>query len=690
MQMSSNRIMNQRQAMTRQANPQMRAGQNTTARPTSSLSDYGQARRPAVMSEGQLIRGEVTDLRNNEIEITLEDNTILAAHIEDGTMLSIGDTAAFRVTDTTGGVITVRAIPKTELLQEMTTIYKALEEAGLPKNDKNIELVRSLMREGLAINQQTIMNSMRLNYQYPEVSISTLLQLEKYGLPITAQNAASFEALKDGAFHMETQLVQLTDTLSELLAEGSFRDAKEIADLLSVISPTAKELQKTTLTPLQMPPVLSEREQGELLDILSNFQDTEAVQQQLEQGKLTLQDTARIILDCMDQAMQLDEKNAMSAEADFETEEEENPAQQQTDGAGREAASLFRNLFQRLTKGETEAALHKETEPALDIPKTIELFDHPVIQRLLEQYHSAQGEASMPGILTSGELKLLGSAVEQLDPASVHGKELAAQLRQGKLSIPEFMGRLRELFYHMTENPIREPELLFGQPAFTKVLRQAFLLSATLSPKEISQKGTLSECYQETDIRMEQLERLLRMPEHGNSPAAERLLGQAAQLRSDLSFLNSMEEVFRYIQLPLRQNQKMKQAELFVYTRKDAIAEHPERLSVLLHLEPEHLGPLDIHLSLKRHQVEAVFYPAKEEQSGLPGSRGMQGSTEKLLSGHMDQLAGALEKKGFQLTHRIETSEYLKKEEPSKSFGHFLKEQSGTGTKRRYSFDIRA
>lgn len=696
MQMSSNRITNQRQAMARQANSQMRAGQNPMARPTSSLSDYGQAKRPAVMSEGQLIRGEVTDLRNNEIEITLEDNTILAAHIEDGTMLSIGDTAAFRVTSVAGGVVTVKAIPKTELLQEMSTIYKALEEAGLPKNDKNIELVRSLLKEGLAINQQTIMNSLRLNYQYPDVQVGTLLQLEKYGLPLTSQNAASFEALKEGAFSVAAQLEQMSNSLQGVLAEDGITDAKGLSELLSIISPSQLETEGEGL---QQESVffLTTQEQQEFFDILSNFQDVDEFAEQFRQGTLSLREAMHTVLDCMDQAMQIDEKNAMSMAHEFGSAGQEQPEKTDMEKSDAQTASpsVFRSFLRRLTGGEAERTGQTPAEgqnTALDIPKTIDLFDHPVIQKLFEQYQAEQKDSdSLLQMFTPEELKSLGNAIEHLFADSERGNQLAVNVRHGNLPVHELMTRLRELLSSTDTGITKDAFASFvKEPVFGKVVKRSFLLATTMAPGEFSQKENLSDCFRETYVRMEQLEQFLRVHDNGNSLSAAQLSEQAAQTKADLSFLNLMEDVFRYVQIPLRSNGKHAQAELFVYTKKDAIAEHPERLSVLLHLDMEHLGPLDIHLAMNYNRVESVFYLAEEDESSSSKVKKSMEATKKLLSEHMNQLAAALEEKGFLFYHRIEKSEHLKWGEPSKSFEHYLEEQSGTGAKRRYSFDIRA
>ena len=52
--------------------------------------------------------------------------------------------------------------------------------------------------------------------------------------------------------------------------------------------------------------------------------------------------------------------------------------------------------------------------------------------------------------------------------------------------------------------------------------------------------------------------------------------------------------------------------ELYVYTKKRELAQNGSSISVLLHLDMNHLGPIDIHLSLTGKSVAAKFYLEEE------------------------------------------------------------------------------
>ena len=147
MAITSNRIPNNPSA----ANP---TTSKAAGRNVGSLSNYGQSLPVKQLSVGQVLKGEVTDLRNNEIVVTLDDNTKVAARLENGLSLSIGDTAAFRVKDISISHIILEAIPKSELAVANSTINKALDEAGLPKNEKNILVVRELMNQGMPLTNR--------------------------------------------------------------------------------------------------------------------------------------------------------------------------------------------------------------------------------------------------------------------------------------------------------------------------------------------------------------------------------------------------------------------------------------------------------------------------------------------------------------------------------------------------------
>ena len=102
-------------------------------RSVGQMSSYGVARSGMnQIRQGDVIRGEISDLRNNEITITLENNTLIKGQIADSSSLSIGQTAAFRLSSVSPSGVMLDAIPNSYTETELTLINKALNEASLP------------------------------------------------------------------------------------------------------------------------------------------------------------------------------------------------------------------------------------------------------------------------------------------------------------------------------------------------------------------------------------------------------------------------------------------------------------------------------------------------------------------------------------------------------------------------------
>ena len=183
----------------------------------NTLSNYGTTTRIRSLYPGQIIKGEVTDLRNTEVVVTLENNTTVAGKLTNGSWLAIGETAAFKVASATQANIILEALPRTDMTLANSTIQKALEEAGLPKTERNQQIVLELMNNHLPIHKQAIQQMMQQSFQYKEIQIPTLVLLHKLQIPITLENATQFEMYQRNEHSISDQLQNLGNTLTTLL-----------------------------------------------------------------------------------------------------------------------------------------------------------------------------------------------------------------------------------------------------------------------------------------------------------------------------------------------------------------------------------------------------------------------------------------------------------------------------------------
>lgn len=688
MDLSSNRISGQGQSSQRQQGRQagnVRTGQNTSAPRPSSLSDYGTSRHVSSLYEGEIIKGEISDLRNNEIEVTLENNTHVTAQLEDSSGLSIGDTAAFKVTHIEKGEITLKALPKTPLLQEISTIFKALDEAGLPKNDKNIAIVRELMNEGLAINRQGIQAAIKMTYHYPDISLSTLFQAEKYQLPLHYEQLLMLEDLKNGSLSLPMQLNQFSGQLFELL-ENESPNSTEFLTLIQLLSGNESKNTAEPDVTGELPFYFSSKdEQLAFLDILSNFQDTNELGEAINQGNLTLRDAVHYIMDSMNQAMNIDENNRKIALMEMEDEntpktldsDEEIPEDNVSgDFETRKGMPFFKQFFSIFSQSE-KASVSGETNEQLSVPSTLDLFDHPVIHNIMQSYEEQSlADRIIFNLLTPDELSGLANTLSEIFPDSI-SQELLSKIRYGEISVPEFMKVLRE---QLKQAPFpldsETAQEIFDHPVLHKLISKSLFSSSFLAPQDFYDRENIQKSYIRTVSTLNVLEHMLNSRERLLGGLSQSLLNSGAQIKSQLSFLSALDNTLQYLQLPLKLKQQNTKGELYVYTKKQALREHPDSLSVLLHLDMEHLGPLDVALKMESNKVQAVFT--------VEDSLTEKVTTKEILNSHFDILKSALEEKGFLLTTRFETKEEFT------SFSSYLKEQQKGNSMKRYTFDIRA
>ena len=126
MKLSSNRI-NQnapRNARNVRHAPNQAPAQKPQVQQANTLSNYGTTTRVKSLYPGQIIKGEVSDLRNTEIVVTLENNTMVAGHLENGNWLAIGETAAFRVASVSAENIVLEALPGRDMTLANSTIVQ--------------------------------------------------------------------------------------------------------------------------------------------------------------------------------------------------------------------------------------------------------------------------------------------------------------------------------------------------------------------------------------------------------------------------------------------------------------------------------------------------------------------------------------------------------------------------------------
>ena len=98
-----------------------------------------------------------------------------------------------------------------------------------------------------------------------------------------------------------------------------------------------------------------------------------------------------------------------------------------------------------------------------------------------------------------------------------------------------------------------------------------------------------------------------------SSSLANSSLGQAANnLSNNLDFMNQLNQMFQYVQLPLQMTGQDVHGDLYVYRNKHKKMSEDGSVSAALHLDMENLGPVDVFVKLLDTKVTTNFYVADD------------------------------------------------------------------------------
>lgn len=192
----------------------------------------------------------------------------------------------------------------------------------------------------------------------------------------------------------------------------------------------------------------------------------------------------------------------------------------------------------------------------------------------------------------------------------------------------------------------------------------------SIKPEDVESPEKVEELYQKLGKQLKGLSNLLEETGQRGSSAYQNV----TNLSQNVDFLQQINQTYAYIQLPLHLRQgEHKTGELFVYTNKKNLARKDGQVSALLHLDMEHLGPLDVYVTLKDTKVSTKFYVQND-------------TILDYLEANMDVLTERLQKRGYDC--KCETTLRTELQQTAQAMAPLLKTE-GSVPVAQYAFDVR-
>ena len=140
------------------------------------------------------------------------------------------------------------------------------------------------------------------------------------------------------------------------------------------------------------------------------------------------------------------------------------------------------------------------------------------------------------------------------------------------------------------------------------------------------------------------LGRLNSISEYAASNQNTVLANSASQMNNNMEFLNNMNQFMAAVQVPIKNIGEHGDGELYVYRRNRGKDSDDDTVKAFLHLDMEHLGALDIYVTLKGSSVSTNF--KVEDENVLD-----------FLEANMEQLTKKLNDDGYNVSVNISEKE---------------------------------
>ena len=585
------------------------------------------------LQPGDTFQGEIVSVNGEDVQIQLANGQYMAAKLERDVQLALGQVMNLQVQSNKDNRVVLKPIYDGKM-QMLRVGEAALRAAHMAVNDRTMTLVSTLLENGMSINKNTLMLFNRLTLQNPNANMADLIKLSKLQLPINDNTLSQFQnyqksehKLLDGIREASEEILKLYDTLtgktemlnSQNLSGNGMTNAAQGA----VVGQTALENGGKFLEQVLLL-LAGEDEQNAGTQntansnnnantaILQENQSTQTDEHVPSNPEQTIQNNAQNPAENLDHA--IDKKINSQKQAEKTILQDTEQALKQEGVASNKANSTHDAFFNQL-----------KNEPLQTVPNKIILFLREGIKE---------------GNLTLKDVK-------QLLLDSEIGRKLTAE---------------------------QKSEIFHSEP-FRSMLKNGLQKQWTLSPQDLAQEGKVEEFYHKLAKESSQLTRMMNEAMQSANQANSGTQARAmAHLSEKVAFMNQMNQMFTYVQLPLKLGNSQAHGDLYVYTNKKNMARKDGMLTAFLHLDMDYLGALDVSISLQteRNQVTTKFY--------------LDEASIALVKEHMDELSQRLFKKGYQCKNMI-----LEKDEDKTVLEHMEEQVAGGSAVLSYqTFDTRA
>ena len=595
-------------------------------------SSGGQSADVSQLKAGDTFQGEITSVNGEDVQIQLANGQYMAAKLERDVQVALGQVLNLQVQSNKDNRVVLK--PVYDGNSQMVRVGEAaLRAANMAVNEKNLQLVAKLIENGMSIDKNTLMTYNRLSFQNPNVNLSNIIELNKLQMPITEDNVRQLQnyhnlehKIIDGVRDAAEELVK---TYEQIVGEGTQEGP--------ALTNGAKFMEQVLM-------LLSDE----------NTQEGEVVAKTEQNAMAVNPETGEAVKD-----------------SDAITENGKPVNTENNDNSVIDANNNNENVGK--TQEKAQENIQQDTKQSVDNQVTNSVNDNIKDEPTLKQPQMADGSAATENTNREAVKEFAGQLKAEA-PEHVPDKVIQ-YISSGKADIKDIKQLLTDTDIGKTLTAEQKAKIFDSEP-FKSLLKDGLQKRWSITPEEIAREGKVEELYNKLLKESNQLTKLMNeamqsADEHAaNAPAAKAM----GNISENVEFINQMNQMFNYVQLPLKFGDSQAHGDLYVYTNKKNMAQKDGTLTAFLHLDMDHLGSLDVSIVLQteRNKITTKFYLDEDSIA--------------LVEEHIEELSARLEKKGYSCKNMI-----LQKDEEKTVLEH-IEEQvaAGSAVLSYQTFDTRA
>lgn len=599
------------------------------------------------LSAGSIFEGTINSVRGGKVTLALGNGQTITARLDGKMDLQQGSSMFFQVRANDGQTIAIR--PYTELGNVSNPILlNALSAAQVPATDRTLVMVDTMMQEQMSIGRQSILDMAKLVGANPDANVQTIVQMTKLGLPVTEEMAAQFENYLSDRQALVGEMDLAAGHMMELLSDEALSPETAFSlygKMLDIFMPGEEAADAGVTAAAGQESSAAEAGAGAMVEAVG--QENAATVSEAEAGAPTAA-----------------EQGTAAASAVAEEAGAASTAETAGQGAAAEAETGV-GVTAELTYGRTA-----------ETPGTVgELLSKEQIEHLGKMLRN------IPALIGNEEIFAGGEQEEVfVDTLSEEGPEVAKLMAQEeaaqeqpvlneKLTAEQFLQKLGRALAQNGEFGFAGMQKLFAGKEFQTIFRSVIEKQWLLRPEELKQEHKVSGLYERLEQQLSQMEEAVR----ATGSTQNTFLQTASQVHGNLEFMNQMNQIYHYVQLPLKMSGQNANGELYVYANRKNLRDPDAELTAFLHLDMEQLGSTDVSVRMQNRSVRTNFYLEDD-------------ASYDLVEKHLEVLNKRLKSKGYQssITVTHEKKDISFKENIVK------KGKATVGSLHRYSFDVRA